>query len=240
MINGTSNILNTYTGAATSSSSSTSSSGNILGKDDFMKMMMAQLQNQDPLNPMDDSQFSAQLAQFSSLEQLQNLNDQMSQSIDANYLLTQSINNTLTSTLIGKDVKLSGGNITNSGQDSIPLGYNITGNPNTVSVNIYDENGTLVRTIDSAPSSSGENKLSWDFADNDGNRLPDGNYTFEVDAKDSSGESLDTSLFKYGKIDGVKFTENGTVLLVGGVEYSLSEISEILNPTSTSTEGGGN
>ncbi len=235
MIDGTSNILNTYTGAAASSSASNSSGSQILGKDDFMKMMMAQLQHQDPLNPMDDSQFSAQLAQFSSLEQLQNLNDQMSQSINANYLLTQSINNTLTSTLIGKDVKLTGENITNNGQDSIPLGYNITGNPNSVTVNIYDENGTLVRTIEDVPNNSGDNKLSWDFTDNDGNRLPEGSYTFEVDAKDSSGESLDTSLFKYGKIDGVKFTENGTVLLVGNVQYSLSEISEILNPT---TEGG--
>ncbi len=117
------------------------------------------------------------------------------------------------------------------------MGYNITGNPGSVTVNIYDENGTLVRTIEDAPSSSGDNKLSWDFTDNDGNRLPEGNYTFEVDAKDNAGENLDVSLFKYGTIDGVKFTENGTVLLVGGVEYSLSEISEILNP---SNEGGGN
>ncbi len=235
MINGTSNILNSYTGAANSTSSSTTSSNSALGKDDFMKLMMEQLQHQDPLNPMDDSQFSAQLAQFSSLEQLQNLNDQMSQSIDANYLLTQSINNTLTSTLIGKDVKLSGENLTNNGQDSVNMGYNITGNPASVNVGIYDENGTLVRTIEDAPSISGDNKLSWDFTDNNGNRLPEGNYTFKVDAKDSSGESLDTSLFKYGTIDGVKFTENGTVLLVGNVEYSISEISEILNPTN----GGG-
>jgi len=238
MIDGTGNILNTYTGAATSTSlSSTSSNKSVLGKDDFMKLMMEQLQHQDPLNPMDDSQFSAQLAQFSSLEQLQNLNDQMSQSIDANYLLTQSINNTLTSTLIGKDVKLSGENLTNNGQNNVNMGYNITGSPASVNVNIYDENGALVRTIENAPSNSGDNKLSWDFTDNDGNRLPEGNYTFEVDAKDSSGESLDTSLFKYGTIGGVKFTENGTVLLVGNVEYSISEISEILNPTN---EGGDN
>ena len=84
---------------------------------------------------------------------------------------------------------------------------------------------------------SGDNKLSWDFTDNDGNRLADGNYTFKVEAKDSAGEDLNASLFKYGTIDGVKFTENGTVLLVGGVEYSLSEISEVLNP---SNEGGSN
>ncbi len=99
-----SNLLNNY-----STTSSSSAGKTTLGKDDFMNLMITQLKNQDPLNPMDNSQFSAQLAQFSSLEQLQNLNDQMSQSIDANYLLTQSINNTLTSTMIGKDVKLPAG-----------------------------------------------------------------------------------------------------------------------------------
>ncbi|MDP3830447.1 MAG: flagellar hook capping FlgD N-terminal domain-containing protein, partial [Ignavibacteriaceae bacterium] len=79
-----------------------------LGKDDFMKLMLTQLKHQDPLNPMEGSEFAAQLAQFSSLEQLSNLNELTAQSIDANYYLTQSINNTMTATLIGKDVKLSG------------------------------------------------------------------------------------------------------------------------------------
>ncbi len=231
MIDSIDGLFNNY-----SQQTATSANKSILGKDDFMNLMIAQLKNQDPLSPMDNTEFSAQLAQFSSLEQLSNLNELMTQSIDANYLLTQSINNTLTSTLIGKDVKLAGGSISNAGQDDISLGYNITGSASSVKVNIYDSSGVLVRTIEDVPSKSGDNKLSWDFTDNDGNRVTEGTYTFKVEAKNGAGEDLDVSLFKYGTIDGVKFTENGTVLLVGGVNYSLSEILEVLNPTN---KGGG-
>ena len=113
-----------------------------LGKDDFMKLMISQLKNQDPLNPMDGTEFSAQLAQFSSLEQLSNLNSYMKQSIDANAVLTQSINNTLITGLIGKDVKINGGDLQLRGQESIVLGYNMPVEAKTAQIKIYNGSGT--------------------------------------------------------------------------------------------------
>lgn len=232
MINGVQNQVNTLINSP--------QGGNDMGRDDFLKLMIAQLQNQDPLSPMDGTEYAAQLAQFTSLEQLTNLNDSVNRSIDANYYLTQSINNTLTATLIGNNVKLASSSLQNIGQDDISFGYNLGADAANVTVEIFNEDGALVSTITEQNISSGDHQLSWDFTDNNGNKLPEGNYTFEVTATNANGDSLDATTFGTGTIDGIKFSENGTTLIVGGIEYQLADVLEILRPTpSTDSEGGG-
>ncbi len=203
---------------------------NSMGKEDFLQLLITQMKNQDPMSPLDNSDFAAQLAQFSSLEQLSNLNTSMTQSIDADYYLTQSINNTLTATLIGKDVKLSGQNIVNNGGEELDLGYNLPSEAKSVTVNIYNSQGVLVKTFEDSPNSSGDHKLFWDFTDNNGSKLPEGNYKMEIEAKDLNGESMTVEKFIWGTIDGVKFGENGTTLLVNNTQFMLSDILEIINP----------
>lgn len=203
--------------------------GAVMGKEDFLKMLLAQLQNQDPLSPMDGTQFASQLAQYSSLEQLMNLNTSMDTSINANYYLSQSINNTLAATLIGKEVKLNGSSFQNDGQANTTLGYNLSTAASSVTIKIYNESGALVKTIENAPKNSGDNKLIWDFTDNDGNSVPLGKYSFQVEPKDADSNLLSYSAYVLGKIDGVKFTENGTMLVVNGGQYNLSDIMEIYN-----------
>ncbi len=222
MVDGLSNIASGYaTGGLTN--------GTSMGKEDFLKLMLAQLQNQDPLSPMEGTEFASQLAQFTSLEQLMNLNDSMDTSINANYYLSQSINNTLAATLIGKEVKLSGSTFQNNGQENATIGYNLSTMASSVTVNIYNESGQLVKTIQNAPKNSGDNKLIWDFSDNDGNSVPQGRYTFKVEPKDAESNLMSYSTYVLGKIDGVKFTENGTMLVVNGAKYNLSDIMEIFN-----------
>jgi flagellar basal-body rod modification protein FlgD len=220
MVNGLSEINSGY-------GNNSITNGSVMGKEDFLKLMLAQLQNQDPLSPMEGTEFAAQLAQFTSLEQLMNLNDSMDMSINANYLLSQSINNTLAATLIGKEVKLNGNSFQNNGQESATLGYNLSTAASSVTVKIYNESGVLIKTIENAPKNSGDNKLIWDFTDNDGNSVPQGRYTFKVEPKDAESNLLSYSTYVLGKIDGVKFTELGTMLVVNGAEYNLSDIMEI-------------
>ncbi len=209
----------------------------VLGKDDFLKLMIAQLKYQDPLNPMEGTEFSAQLAQFSSLEQLSNLNQNVMNSINANYYLTQSINNTLTSTLIGKEVKLEGNEFYNSGSGNINLGFRLPSLPQDVTIKIYNSSGALVKTIQPNDFNQGENKLTWDFTDNDGNKVPEGAYRFEVEAIGYNEQEIIAELFKTGIINGVRFGDNGTTLLVGGAEYQLADIVEIINPSNNSNGG---
>lgn len=217
-------------GVNTGSSTTVQNTGtgkSVLGKDDFMKLMISQMKNQDPLNPMDGTQFSAQLAQFSSLEQLTNMNDSLEKSIQANYLLTQSVNNTMSASLIGKEIKLGGSGITNSGQDNIELGYNLASNAKSVTVNIYDETGKLVKSFENENTSSGDHKLLWDFSDNNGTKLPNGKYTFEVKAKGQDDQDMTAELFKFGVIDSVKFTEQGTKIILDNAEYNISDVLEV-------------
>ena len=223
MVNGISSTTGTQNTTATQGNST-------LGKDDFLKLMMAQMKYQDPMNPMDNTAFTAQLAQFSSLEQLSNINTSLTQSINANLMLATSVNNTMSATLIGKEAKLSTTTIQKNGKDTATLGYTLPGEAVSATVSIYNESGALVKTIENASTTKGDNKLSWDFSDNQGNTLPDGNYTFSVQAKGSNGVDMSAANFIYGKISGVKFTDAGTKLIVNNSEYLLSDILEIVNP----------
>lgn len=224
MASAVSDILSSYSSYGTNTTDKTS-----MGKEDFLKLMLAQLQNQDPMNPMEGTEFASQLAEFTSLEQLINLNDAMDTSINADYFLSQSINNTLAATLIGKEVKLDGNSFKNDGDENVTLGYNLSNKANSITVKIYNEAGVLVKTIENAPKNSGDNKLIWDFTDNEGNKVPQGKYKFEIEATDSQDQPISASKYIVGKIDGVKYSDYGTKLLINGSDYLLSDILEIYN-----------
>ncbi|HPN36892.1 MAG TPA: flagellar hook capping FlgD N-terminal domain-containing protein [Melioribacteraceae bacterium] len=215
-----------------STNSATSTKGKSeLGKDDFLKLMITQLKNQDPTEPLDSSAYASQLAQFSSLEQLTNINTSLNSSLDANYLLTQSINNTMSASWIGKDAKLDGNVLSNNGQEKISLGYNLPAEASNVTIKIYNNSGALVKTLENCEKTAGDHKLSWDFYDNNGVKLSKGDYTFKVEAKTTDGKSMTVESYRIGTIDSIKYTSNGTVLMIGNVGYSLSDIAEILNST---------
>jgi flagellar basal-body rod modification protein FlgD len=151
----------------------------------------------------------------------------METSISANYALTQSINNTMMANLIGKEVKIDGDDITADGQESINIGYNLTAEAKSADIKIYNSSGVLVKTISDVDTSKGDHKLTWDFTDNNGRKLANGKYSFEVSAKNNNNDDMTVDVFKYGKIDGIRYSSNGTVIVVGDVEYSISDITEV-------------
>jgi len=204
---------------------------NSMGKDDFLKMLISQLKNQDPMNPMDGTQFAAQLAQFSSLEQLSNLNSNVKASIDANYLLSQSINNTMSTTMIGKEVKISQDTFKVDNQKEVKIGYELPASAKNVTVNIYNNENVLIKTIKNLPVDEGETKLSWDLTDNGNRKVQNGSYHYEVVAQDASDSKMEINSYLVGTIDSVRFSESGSSIVVNGNEFMLSDILEILKPS---------
>jgi flagellar basal-body rod modification protein FlgD len=164
--------------------SSTAKTAEIMGKEDFLTLLVAQLQNQDPLNPDDPTEFTAQLAQFSSLEQLTNLNTSMEG------LTNAQVNSEKLSALnlIGKEISYNSSKFTFAG-DSIELGYQLDGAATSVTLSIQDSNGKTVRTIEAGATelSAGNHFVSWDGTGLDGKPVANGNYKIVLQAR-AAGE----------------------------------------------------
>ena len=196
-----------------------------LGKEDFMKLLVTQLQYQDPLKPMDNTEFIAQLAQFSTLEGINNMYDQLGTM--TNYI--QSMNNYNASDLIGKDVKAYGDTLYNDGSGTTDINYILSGGAAKVVVSIMDESGSVVRTIEESNVAAGSNTLIWDGKDTDGNDLPSGQYTFNVSAQDANGGSISADTVFQGTVKGVVYEDSIPYLMVGDSKIAIGDVLEILD-----------
>lgn len=195
----------------------------ILGKDDFLTLLVTQLENQDPLNPMDSTEFTAQLAQYSSLEQLYNVNDNLE-----NLQTTQSLlNNSQAVSFIGKTVKADGNSVQVTDGDSSEIYFELGADASAAYINIYDAAGSFVKSIESGALSAGEQSLAWDGNDSNGNVVSDGEYTFEVMAVDLNGEMVDTVSFSTDQITGITYTDGSACLLAGDKKIPIESVIEI-------------
>lgn len=199
----------------------------ILGKDDFLKLLIAQLNYQDPLNPIQSAEFASQLAQFSSVEQLYNINSNLLKSIDASYATNRSITNALVSNLIGKKVVVYGDVLKLEAGNDIEFGYELKGDASSVEIKIFDSAGDLVRSFKVGERKSGRYDFKWDGKDEHGDRLRDGSYTVKVEAFDENGKPVVVNVYISGTVEGVRYKPDGAVILIGGVEFGIADIIEI-------------
>ncbi len=213
-VNGIDNILQQYS----SSTSTTTSKAQSMGKEDFLKMLVAQLKNQDPLNPMSGTDFATQLAQFSSLEQLTNLNTGLTnlglyQSTQAN---VQAVN------LIGKEVTASSGNAFTADGSSVNLYYNLAADSKEVQISIYDATGAFVDTVQANDQKQGVNNMTWING-----QKKSGNYTFKVNAYDADGKTLKANTIITGKVSSVSFKDKSIYVNVNGQDVPFSDVTEV-------------
>ena len=231
----------TATSAKTSTSTSATKTADIMGKEDFLTLLVAQLQNQDPLNPDDPTEFTAQLAQFSSLEQLYNLNESM-----AGLTTAQANSEKLSAlSLIGKEVSYNGSSFTYEG-DPIAVGYQLDGIASGVTLSLQNADGKTVKTLEAADTElkSGNHFITWDGTDMDGKTVADGTYKIVLSASAaSSGGSVAAAALISSEVTGVDLsngmltTKAGEVLfnnLIRVTESANSPVSALTNSTSTS------
>jgi flagellar basal-body rod modification protein FlgD len=218
--------INGVQSTGTGSIAGTNASRETLGKDDFLRLLVAQLQAQNPLNPMDSTAFTAQLAQFSSLEELQNLNKGLNELKSSQ----ASVNSTLAVSYMGKTVKAVGNSFEVTGGAPNSALYALPSDAVAVYTYIYDGNGNLVDTAIRDATPRGEYPLDWDGTDSQGNSLPDDSYTFEILATDVLGRTTQPTGYTSGTVSGVTYRDGAAYLLLGSREIPVSNVVLVAEP----------
>jgi flagellar basal-body rod modification protein FlgD len=221
------NTTSYVTSSTTNDQTSSSSGAEKLGMDQFLNLFITQLKNQDPLNPLDSSEFTAQMAQFSSVEQLYGMNSKLG-----------NIEETLNSQkeqrdnlgYIGKTVKADDNTMVVGGGTVQPCSYSIDEAGN-VTIDVYDSQGQRVRTLYQGIEDKGEHAVNWDGRDDTGTLVEDGTYTFEITARDENGLIVPSNTYISGEVTGITYKNSQPYLMIGDKLLDSSKIIEISQTT---------
>ena len=190
-----------------------------MGKDDFLKLLFTQLKYQDPQNPVDDREFAAQLAQFSSLEQMTNLNTSFSQI--KTVLEQQGRFNLLQA--VGKTARAVGDNLVPAADGTWKGVFSLDGAAGASTVTVYNGNGIPIRTMNTGALPSGENAIVWDGTLEGGIRAPSGQYHFGIQATGVDGNPVTPTTYVEGIVSGITLDDNPTVY-IGNIPIPFSNI----------------
>ncbi len=226
------------TGGSSASSASATGSGSKssstdVSKNEFLLLLVTQLKYQDPLSPMDNSQFLSQLAQFQSLEastniqsDLEALGTEFKDNVTAQQNSATSMNNASSVSLIGKQVRIKETNVLwdATAGATIPITVNL-GNNSAAAVQILDADGNVVRTLNTTTKDAqNSSTVTWDGTTDQGTIAPAGTYTVNI-----VGQDTDSSLYAFIQdiVTGVRFTDSGVMLKIGGRELPASDVSDV-------------
>jgi flagellar basal-body rod modification protein FlgD len=219
---------------STSSSSSTTGTGkaSAMGQDAFLKMFMAQLTHQDPLNPMDNTAFTAQLAQFSSLEQLTQINKNLTSlaTLPDTMAQGQAIN------YLGKDVSVSGNTLLATDDQVSSASYTLAGAASVKAI-VTDSTGKAVFSADLGQQTAGAHDYQWTGYTDAGQMAPNGSYTLNLVATDSQGNAVKISdKTTTARVTGYQKGSDGKgYLMVGSNLMPLSDVVAVKEPTTNTS-----
>lgn len=220
-----SSVLDSLQKTTSSTNSSTGTAGSALGKDAFLQLLVTQMQNQNPLDPQDNGEFVAQLAQFSSLESMQSLNASVS-TIANNYQSSQALQ---ASSLVGRSVIVQTDKAVVDPTEGLTGSVALTSSSSNTTVGVYNSKGDLVRSIDLGSQSAGNASFTWDGKDSNGAVAAAGTYTFKA-AATVDGTATAMSTYLPATVNSVTMGTNGgelTLNLAGLGGIALSKVQTI-------------
>lgn len=191
-------------------------------QDRFLALLVAQMKNQDPLNPLDNAQVTSQMAQLSTTQGIENMRASMEALVASlgSHQMAQAAN------LIGRGVLVPGNSIGPKPEDGV-VGFDLAGAADSVKLTIENAAGATVRTLDLGARAAGVNVVAWDGKADDGSQVPDGNYTFKVSAVSGGAAVTSESLF-LGTVTSVSQGKNGVELnLAGRGQVGYGDIRQI-------------
>jgi flagellar basal-body rod modification protein FlgD len=188
----------------------------------FLSLLVAQMKNQDPLNPLDNAQVTSQMAQLSTVQGIENMNSSLqtlAASMGANQM-AQAAN------LIGRGVLVPGDSISPAPMEAV-MGFELARPADKVTVDILDAGGGVVRSLDLGPREGGINVLAWDGLTSNGSAAPDGQYSFKINAI-QGGQSVSSTALHLGQVNSVSQGSQGVQLnLAGNESVSYADIRQI-------------
>jgi flagellar basal-body rod modification protein FlgD len=197
-----------------------------LGQQEFLQLLVAQMRNQDPINPMDGSEFASQLAQFNSVEQLISVNNGLKQLQNSQNLMSASLTNSMAASLTGKHVRALSNQVhLSSGQDA-QVHFKLNSSAERVEIIIRNASGSEVRREVLEGVASGENQWVWDGRNNAGDRMATGEYHIEINAANDDSE-VDSLMFIEGVAEKVRYAGDGVYLTVNQVQVPIGDVEEV-------------
>ncbi len=227
IVSGTTPLPASSSGSSAASSANALASQQIAGNfQSFLTLLTTQLQNQNPLDPLDTNQFTQQLVEFAGVQQQLNTNDSLSTLVS----LQQTTQSTEALSYVGKTAIVKGNAATMTNSEavwavSIPTA-------STMDVSIASSTGQTVFTGSYNVAAGNNQPFEWNGQGNDGTQWPDGNYTMTATAKDSSGNTVGVTTAVGGVVSSVDLTQSPPLLTIGGQTYTVSQVQSIVAPSS--------
>jgi flagellar basal-body rod modification protein FlgD len=198
--------------------------GGQMGKEEFLQLLVAQLRHQDPLSPMDGQQFAAQLAQFTSVEQLMVMNARMAEQQRFDEAMAQAMNSSAAIGALGRDVVAVGSQLQVTGGEGDAVLVEVGGLGGNAVLRIYDATGREVGTREVGAVGPGRQRIEVGEA---AEGLEPGVYSYALEVTDGQGRSVEVTTFIAGRVDGVRYTAEGPVLVCGPLEIPLGHVLEV-------------